>query len=45
MKKLLIKNPEHRPSAEEVLNHEWFKTTNAGGFTAYIDTSSTFEIC
>ena len=46
MKKLLLKNPEERPSAEEVLSHEWFKITNTGGgFKGYMDTSSTFEMC
>jgi serine/threonine protein kinase len=25
MQQMIIKNPEHRPSADEILKHDWFK--------------------
>ena len=43
MKKLLSKNPEERPSAEEVLSDEWL-IKKFVAFDGY-NTCNTFEVC
>ena len=42
MKQLLSKNPEERPSAEEVLKHNWFTKKTLDTFGGYQDN---FETC